>query len=308
MNFSSMEYFDVLSQERSFTRAAERLHMTQQSLSAHIAGLEQELGCQLIVRRVPLELTYAGETLLRYARSIQRTEEDLRREFCDIAQNQKGVLRIGAGAARGQMLLPQAIARFHGRFPHIRIDLTEGANESLHQALTRGDLDLAIADFPKALPGVSLRDFYREEVALIMEKGFFARVFGPEADRRREEFSAGSFAGLRACPLVLGTREDADGRIALDLLKRFQIDRPQIVAQSHNAGTLVKLSAWGVGACFCSRAIAETMLTEAQLAEMLFFPLGEAAAIPIRFGFREGSYQWSVLDAFMVSAREALGA
>ena len=45
MNFSSMEYFTVLARERSFTHAAERLHITQQSLSAHIAGMEQELGC-----------------------------------------------------------------------------------------------------------------------------------------------------------------------------------------------------------------------------------------------------------------------
>ena len=60
MNFSSLEYFQVLCQERNFTRASERLHLTQQSLSAHIAGLEKELGCQLIVRHVPLELTYGG--------------------------------------------------------------------------------------------------------------------------------------------------------------------------------------------------------------------------------------------------------
>ena len=42
MNFSSMEYFSVLAQERNFTRAAERLHITQQSLSSHIAGMEKE--------------------------------------------------------------------------------------------------------------------------------------------------------------------------------------------------------------------------------------------------------------------------
>ena len=66
MNFSSMEYFTVLARERSFTRAAEQLHITQQSLSAHIAGMEQELGCPLVVRRIPLELTYAGSVLLRY--------------------------------------------------------------------------------------------------------------------------------------------------------------------------------------------------------------------------------------------------
>lgn len=47
MNFSSMEYFTVLAQERNFTRAEERLHITQQSLSSYIAGMEKELGSQL---------------------------------------------------------------------------------------------------------------------------------------------------------------------------------------------------------------------------------------------------------------------
>lgn len=53
MNLQTMEYFSVLARERSFTRAAEALHITQQSLSGHIAAVEQELGVQLVVRRTP---------------------------------------------------------------------------------------------------------------------------------------------------------------------------------------------------------------------------------------------------------------
>ena len=48
MNLQTMEYFSVLARERSFTRAAEALHITQQSLSGHIAAVEQELGAQLL--------------------------------------------------------------------------------------------------------------------------------------------------------------------------------------------------------------------------------------------------------------------
>ena len=64
MNFSSMEYFIALAEERSFTRAAQRLMVTQQTLSAHIAGIERELGVRLVNRKVPLTLTYAGDGLL----------------------------------------------------------------------------------------------------------------------------------------------------------------------------------------------------------------------------------------------------
>ena len=102
MNFSSMEYFTILARERSFTKAAEQLHITQQSLSSHIAGLEKELGCHLLVRHIPLELTYAGEVFLRYAGSFQDTQTAMLREFGDISQNQKGILRVGAAPTRGR--------------------------------------------------------------------------------------------------------------------------------------------------------------------------------------------------------------
>lgn len=61
MNFMSLDYFIMVARERSFTKAAARLHVTQQTLSTHIATLEKEIGSTLLVRHVPLELTYAGD-------------------------------------------------------------------------------------------------------------------------------------------------------------------------------------------------------------------------------------------------------
>lgn len=111
MNFHSLDYFLVLAREKNFTRAAEALHITQQSLSSHIAGLEKELGCTLLVRRTPLELTYAGRTFLRYAESIGQTRQAMEREFCDISENQKGELRVGIAYTRGRAIMPRLIPR-----------------------------------------------------------------------------------------------------------------------------------------------------------------------------------------------------
>ena len=60
MNLQTMDYMIALADERSVSAAARRLHITQQSLSAHLASVEKELGCRLFERRVPLEITYAG--------------------------------------------------------------------------------------------------------------------------------------------------------------------------------------------------------------------------------------------------------
>ena len=123
MNFSSLSYFEMLARERNFTRAAQRLHITQQSLSSNIAKMEQELGCQLSSRHVPRELTYAGEVLLRYASTFREEYRAMQQEFCDISQNQRGVLRIGVTYTRGRTILPDIIQSFQRQFPAIQIDL-----------------------------------------------------------------------------------------------------------------------------------------------------------------------------------------
>ncbi len=303
MNFSSMEYFSVLAQERSFTRAAERLHITQQSLSAHIAGMEKELGSQLLVRRIPLELTYAGEVMLRYAAGFQKFRKDMQREFCDISQKQKGVLHVGSASTRGQMILPKTIALFRVNYPNISVELTESSNSELHQKLLKGTIDLAVAEFPENLPGISLTDFYREENVLVIEKELFAKCFTFSPEECGKRLLAGDYSALRECPFVLGGIEDIDGRIGRDILKRAGIDDPIIAATSHNVGMLLRLSLCGVGASVCPRKIVQSMLTSQQLDAIWMFPLGAEAANRIQFGCQAQSYQWSVIESFIACAK-----
>lgn len=303
MNFSSMEYFMVLAQERNFTRAAEQLHITQQSLSSHIAGMEKELGSQLLVRRVPLELTYAGEVLLRYATGFQKLHTEMQREFCDISQKQKGILRVGAASTRGQMILPKTIALFQESYPNINVELTEGSNGELHKKLLKGTIDLAIADFPENLPGISLTDFYREENVLVIEKGLFAKCFSFSAEECERQLLAGDYSALRECPFVLGGIDDIDGRIGRDVLKQAGIDDPIVTANSHNVGMLLRLSLSGVGACVCPQKIVQSVLMPEQLDSVWMFPLGAEMENLIQFGYPKQSYQWSVIEKFMTCAK-----
>ena len=306
MNFSSMEYFTILARERSFTKAAEQLHITQQSLSSHIAGLEKELGCQLLVRHIPLELTYAGEVFLRYADYFQDTQTAMLREFGDISQNQKGILRIGAAPTRGRVLLPRAIAAFQKIFPEIRVELTEGANDSLCRLLQQGKLDLAVADFPETLPKIQLQQLYREEIVLMIHRSLFEETYREKASECERQFRVGDFRALKECPFVLGSMEDIDGRIEYSVLKSSGIEQPKIRAVSHNVGMLLELCVQGAGACFCPEILVKSFLTEQQYREMMVFRLSDEASYWIKFGYRSESYQWSVINAFMSCAREGI--
>ena len=128
---------------------------------------------------------------------------------------------------------------------------TEGANGELHQKLLKGTIDLAIADFPENLPGISLTDFYREENVLVIEKSLFAKHFTSSAEECKGHFLAGDYSALKECPFVLGGIEDIDGRISRDILRRAGVDNPIVTAASHNVGMLLRLSLYGVGACVC---------------------------------------------------------
>lgn len=306
MNFSSLAYFETLAHERSFTRAAQRLRISQQSLSSNIAKLESELGCQLVVRHVPLELTYAGEVLLRYAASFREEYTTMQHEFSDITQNQSGVLRIGVSYTRGRTILPDIILAFQQRFPAIRVDIAEDSNDALRLKLVNGDVDLAIANFPETIPGVTLRDFYREEVVMLVSRELFASLYDDVPDRV-ERFEAGEYATIETCPLMLNSIDDIGGHIERSLLKRAGITHPRIVATSNNVETLLALCLRGLGACFCSETLARSTLSEEQLSSLLLLRLGKNARYRIRFGFLEQSYQWSIIDSFMATAQEVMG-
>ena len=170
MNFSSMDYFVMVARERSFSRAAERLHITQQTLSAHIAKLEGELGAKLLVRSIPLELTYAGEVFLEYALDFQRRASSLEREFQDITENQRGLLRIGINYTRGDIVIPPLLIRFQQEYPNIAIRLVGEINTNLSALLENGEIDLAIAPLPVVPPAVQTEDFYQEEYVLVVSK------------------------------------------------------------------------------------------------------------------------------------------
>ena len=299
MNFSSLSYFETLAHERSFTKAAQKLHITQQSLSSNIAKLEQELGCQLVVRHVPLELTYAGEVLLRYAASFRQDYAAMQQEFCDITQNQSGVLRIGVTYTRGRTVLPDIILAFQRAYPAISIELVEDTNDALRRKLVDGEMDIAIASFPDSIPGVAIREFYREEVVMLIARSLFESLYGKEAPERKRRFEEGDYTAIENCPLVLNSIDDIGGHIERNLLKLAGIAHPRIMATSSNAETLLALCVRGVGACFCPEILARAALTKEQLSSLMLLRLGESARYRICFGYQENSYQWSIIDAFM---------
>lgn len=304
MNFQSMDYFTMVAQKRSFTKAAEALHITQQTLSVHIATIEQEIGCQLFIRHIPLKLTYAGEIFLQYALDFQKKYRVMLHEFGDISHNQKGKLRIGVAHTRGRAILPALIENFQKSSPRIEIHAIEKTNENLQKSLLDGDIDLAIANFDKKIPGIALRDFYEEEVVLLISKKLLEKLFDDVDNICNLIVSNEDISTLAQCPFVLNSQQNIGGRIGRDIIAKANF-KPFIKAQSENIETLLDLCARGVGACFCPENLIRTTLSEEQISTLQVFRFKNSGTrYMIRFGWSEEAYQWTIIESFMHKALE----
>lgn len=304
MNFSSFDYFVAVAEERSFTHAAERLNVTQQTLSAHIAQLERELGVQLVKRGVPLQLTYAGTEFLGHARRFQVERRAMMQEFRDISGDQKGLLRVGVASTRGHIIMPAAIADFQQTHPQIMVSLFESENQDLVEMLREGQLEMVVATVGADEPGLVVERLYDEAVMLLCRQDLLDEYYGEQVEEAVAEAAQdGGLKALERLPFLLVGETDVPGAVARSAFRREGID-PDVRVISKNAETLVALATRGVGACFCSTELAHTSFPDPEAAGMRLIDLGVGARYPVCVAWRNAEHPWSMIEAFCEVLRD----
>jgi DNA-binding transcriptional LysR family regulator len=138
--------FLTVMQHRSIGRAAARLGMTQPAASRILKKLEADVGATLFERHptgvIP---TIHAETLFPYAEEIVSNSRTALEEIGTLIGQGVSIVRVGAVASIGSSLLPSAIDRLLRKWPHLRVQLSEGVEDQLSEALARGEIDIAIA-------------------------------------------------------------------------------------------------------------------------------------------------------------------
>jgi DNA-binding transcriptional LysR family regulator len=130
----------------SFSAAAERLHITQPTLSHRIKELEHDYHCRLLTRRPPIEPTPAGAILLGYAERVVDLADDAERALADhLGEGPRGHLRVAASASWGLYLLPPALMQLRVREPELAVELVMIANsQDLARAVLTGHADVGV--------------------------------------------------------------------------------------------------------------------------------------------------------------------
>ncbi|SDR77858.1 LysR family transcriptional regulator [Agrococcus carbonis] len=145
MNLEQLRAFTAVAALAHFTRAAERLHVAQPTLSRQVSTLERELGVELFHRiRGGAALTGAGERLLPIARRMLADADAARTEMAELAGLSRGRIRLGATPTLCTSLVVDVVAEFHAQHPGIEVEILERGSRSLIAALLDGALDLAL--------------------------------------------------------------------------------------------------------------------------------------------------------------------
>ena len=149
MNSKEQEYILTIARERSLSRAAEKLFITQPALSLFLSRLEEQLQIRLFERTSRgLTLTYAGERYVAFARNCLAMERSFDQELCDIQACRKGRIRIGTSPHIGSIVLPEILPDFQRKYPNIDVEITEGTSFDLEQIINHNEADLVLMHLP----------------------------------------------------------------------------------------------------------------------------------------------------------------
>lgn len=144
---AQLNVFQTVAELKHFSRAAEKLHMTQPAVSQQIRALEDSLGVRLMERNNKgVSLTNAGELVLHYAKEINGQYRKMKEMIDELLHFTGGPLAIGASYTFGEYALPATIARLHLEFPGIRPSIAIGNTADVADRLRARELDLAIVE------------------------------------------------------------------------------------------------------------------------------------------------------------------
>jgi DNA-binding transcriptional LysR family regulator len=247
MELRQLEYFVAVAEEQNFTRAAERVHISQSGVSAQIRQLERELGAELFDRSArAATLTVAGKAALEHARATLAAAEAVGQAVGEVTDLIRGRLTVGMVIGCTVTPLFDALAAFHRAHPGVEISLLEDNSDRLVDAVRAGSIDLALVGTATATPDGL------DALTIISERLVAAVPVGHALAKQRRV----TLRDLAAYPIVCmppgtGLRTIFDQACAAQHLQ------PVIALQASAADAIADLATRGLAVAILSDSMAE---------------------------------------------------
>lgn len=281
------EYFLTLAQERNFSRAAEKLYISQSSLSQYVSKLEHALSVKLVDRsKSPFELTEAGQVYQSYLESNHYLYQKLQSDLGKLNTDRRQVVNIGLGTWRGSILVPEIMPKFLERYPKASINLFEFPVSALPAMVQNGTVDFAVMNTAMTgLPDTLLQEvIVHERILLVMNRET------PEAQKMIQLLEDGRPADLNLLKkqrFISLNKNLTVGRHVNNFLERNQITFADQIHTTNNS-TALRLAAKGLGFCFLVETGIEDARSKPQLVAIDL--QSQDLVIPLSFVQKKNSY------------------
>jgi DNA-binding transcriptional LysR family regulator len=171
MDLGSLQVFQTVAREQSFSRAAEKLYRTQPAVSISIRKLEEWVGQPLFVRGSGARvLTDAGVLLLEYADRMLNLREEIRKAVNELGQLERGQVQVGANESSIHALLP-ALERFRKLHPGVHILVRRVFSRDVPREVLNYQLDMGVISYVPEERELTAIEFFRDSLALIVWPG-----------------------------------------------------------------------------------------------------------------------------------------
>lgn len=310
--FKGMEYVYEVYKEKSFSKAAHNLYITQPSLSATIKKIEERIGTPIFDRStVPVQLTPVGEEYIKSVEKIMDIEESFSNYINDINQLKTGRVVIGASNFFASFILPPVLNAFDRTYPAVEVVLKEADTTSLENQLQQGALDLVmdIGTFSSDL--FTMRSLFKEQLILAAHKKFGKNkalsnlkltVDDIIMNRHQaEDFPCVRLDFFKDEPFLM-LRSGNDTRIRADRICEAQGFKPNASLKLDQQITAYNLACYGMGIAFISDTLVRHVKPDTN---MVYYKLDAGLAKrDVCFCYKRNRYVTKAMEEFMRIAQE----
>ncbi|ADE69293.1 selenium metabolism-associated LysR family transcriptional regulator [Priestia megaterium] len=168
MYYDALKTFVSVVEEQSFTKAAEKLMISQPSVSVHIKNLEKEFQTSLFLRSPKmLKITPSGEILYDRAKQMIQIYEHTKRDIYEHHHRVKGMLTIGASFTIGEYILPSFLAKLREQYPDIDVEVTIGNTKEIAQLVRHFKVDVGLIEGHTEESDLHIQSFMDDELAIV---------------------------------------------------------------------------------------------------------------------------------------------
>ena len=310
--FHEIRYVYEVYKERSFSKAAQKLYISQPSLSAMVKRAEQRVGSPIFDRSTsPIGLTQIGLEYIRAAEQMMELEDGFRQYLSDAGQCLTGSLAIGGTTFFTSYILPPLISAFSARYPAVEIRVNEAHTVLLEKELADGMLDLIVDNYTFDPDIYGRESFQGEHLLLTVPAGSLVNETAAAFRLSAGDIRSGRHlrGGTPAVPLELFReepflllKEGNDTRIRAEKLCARAHFKPKARLLLDQQLTAYNLACYGMGSAF----ISDTLVNHVpSVASVWFYKLeDELSQREICFYYKRSRYLTRVVREFMKTVQE----